>query len=288
MSNSKTPQTINAELLPRYFEDIEFRLKQNSPEIILGEILRLGVCNTEQIVGAVETLLDLLKFFLKNPEQTLVKISADKVLNEFSIKIYYEDSKYPLGEYEVRTINVVPSTKSTAYLTQEATVRVGEFMFFTQLTESLFEETDKEMDNILAERAKTLKMSSDEYSEAYYGHVIERQTSKVKIERGRKDSEKPCVISVCGRKSVFEPGTKEYGLLKSILVNSRTLKRGAYVDDVGDELYDTTGGYAKNKRLIADTLRNINEKIRLDTGLLYNLIERKGSSFILNKKITLQ
>lgn len=279
-------RTIDRPMASQDFERAEFLLGKNGAETITGEIVRLDALNSEKIIYATKVLLNLTKPFWKRPERMLIRLEVSKALDEFTVRLYYENLEVPLGEYTVRTSQVV-LVNDDIYFVQDVSVQISQVMFYTQQLERSLGRIDEALQEVFEKVANEHSESVDEVSRLWYGRKLEMMTTQAKINRGRKGSEQPCIISVYDRKSVFNAGTREYGLLMAILTNTRNLKRGVSVDDLGDELYDTTGGFQKNKNLMSNILRNINEKIRRDTGLRYDLIVKQGSKYILNKEITL-
>lgn len=279
-------RVIDRHVTSRDFVSAEFLLGKNNVETIAGEIVRLDALNSEKIIRAIEVILNLTKPFCRKPERVWVRITAGKVFDEFTIEVYYEAPEKPMGKYTVRTSQIV-LVNDDLYFIQEMTVQVGQIMFYTQQLEKVLDRADEVVRKEIERLASKHSESVDEISRLWYERILKKMTSQAKISRGRNGSEKPCVISVYDRKSVFNAGTREYSLLMAILTNSRNLKRGVFVDDLGEELYDTTGGFQKNKNLMSNVLRNVNEKIRRDTGLRCDLIVKQGSKYVLNKEITL-
>lgn len=286
MADKLDIRTVDRHHVSHDFECAEFLLGKSNPETITGEVVRLDALNSEKIIYATKAILDLTKPFCKKPERVLIRLEVNKAFDEFVIEVYYEKLEMPLGEYTVRTSQVVLVNDNVCFV-QDVTVQIGQIMFCTQQLEKSLGRIDKTLQEAFEKVANTHGESVDTVSRLWYERILEIMTSRAKISRGRKGSEQPCIISVYDRKSVFNAGTREYSLLMAILTNSRNLKRGVFVDDLGEELYDTTGGYQKNKTLMSNVLRNINEKIRRDTGLRYDLIVKSGSKYVLNKEITL-
>lgn len=279
-------RTVDRYPISHDFECAEFLLGKDGAETITGEVVRLDTLNSEKIIRAIKATLDLTKPFCKKPERVLIRLEVGKTFDEFVIGVYYENLEVPLGEYTVRTSQVV-LVNGNACFVQDVTVQVGQIMLYTQQLEKSLGRIDETLQEAFEKVANAHGESVDTVSRLWHERIFDIMTSRAKITKGRKGSEQPCIVSVYDRKSIFNAGTREYSLLMAILTNSRNLKRGVFVDDLGEELYDTTGGYQKNKTLMSNVLRNINEKIRRDTGLRYDLIVRRGSKYILNKEITL-
>lgn len=279
-------RTVDRHPISHDFERAEFLLSKDGAETVTGEVVRLDTSNSEKIIHAIKATLDLTKPFCKKPERVLIRLEVGKAFDEFIIGVYYEKLEVPLGEYTVQTSQIVLVGGDACFI-QDVTMRVGQIMFYTQQLEKSLGRIDETLQEAFEKVANAHGESVDEVSRLWYGRMLETMTSRAKISKGRKGSEQPCIVSVYDRKSVFNAGTREYGLLMAILTNSRNLKRGVFVDDLGEELYDTTGGFQKNKNLMSNILRNINEKIRRDTGLRYDLIVKSGSKYVLNKEITL-
>lgn len=271
----------------------------------------LGISSEQgdEVLEHIERLLGLLADADKNLSISYkITVFYDSVCGDCRLEIMSEKSLLPIAIYRRKTERLTfrqGDNAPTIYIISRRHEYILEGFSFCQY-EKVFGEMSDELEDAIGLISETMGISPEEVMH----RLGEKFGHKIRVNADLRTIDAPVIVKIDGKESVFDAGQKSTNALRAIIKYSDRFRSGANADDVFEEIFETEvmterdkinaeimkndrekkkgdqfyehGKSDKNKDVLYDRIRHINNKIKKDTGIFEDFIIKKGGKYRIN------
>lgn len=259
------------------------------------------------LLEIIETFTNFSQEAIQSLSEPYITIIYDQPLHDCEIRVSEGNTAIPVVVYRQHMSEILvqrlkdekgQTVPISAVIQREYSV--GEFYMFTS------SEVEIVLDNFGEMVKKSLNdtsMTDEEIRRVVLDELQDKLGRNVEIETNARDYTDSIRVTINGRTSEFKAGDVSTDLLRTLLRSTRNLDigMGMGMDDLyfevfeHDDFYFSEGQKADkeiahrrhmNMRKLDDRIRNINNKIKRETGTKFEFLVKTGDKIRLNSELT--
>lgn len=257
-------------------------------------------------------LLEIIEMFTNFSQEAIQSLSEpyitiiyDQILHDCEIRVSDGDTAVPVVVYR-QHISEILVQRSKCDESQTVSISaviqreysVGEFYMFASSEVKIVLDNFGEM---VKKSLNDTSMTDEEVRRVVLDELQDKLGKDVRIETNARDYADSIRVTINGRTSEFKAGDVSTDLLRTLLRLTRNLDIGMGMDDLyfevfeHDDFYLTEGQKADkeiahrrhvNMRKLDDRIRNINNKIKRETGTKFEFLVKTGDKIRLNSELS--